>query len=263
MKPLAVVTGASSGIGAEFVRALAASGHDLLLIARRQDRLEQLARAMEAAHGCRVETLACDLASDEQRLLVEQRLAQDPPVSMLVNNAGFGTLGRFFEAPLEGQDQMHRLHVIAPMRLMRAVLPGMLSRGQGSIINVASVAGFLQSVGNVSYCATKHWMNSFSEGIWLELHALQSPVRVQALCPGHTISEFHDTMGMDRAGVPKWMWMNAEFVVAESLRALDRNQLFVIPGWRYRGMLRLWSALPRPLKHRFGIRSARYRKPAR
>jgi short-subunit dehydrogenase len=260
VKPLAVVTGASSGIGEAFARALAASGHDLLLVARRQERLLGLAHELEATFSCAAGTLVCDLADDQQRAALEQCLASDEQVAVLVNNAGFGTLGMFTATPLDGQDQMHRVHVLAPMRLTHAVLPGMIRRGRGSIINVSSVAGFLQSVGNVSYCATKHWMNSFTEGIWLELHAAHSPVRVQALCPGYTMSEFHDTLGVDRAAIPRWMWMKAEFVVSESLRALSHNKLFVIPGWRYRGMLRLYGSLPRALQHAFGKRAARYRK---
>ena len=261
MKPLAVVTGASSGIGVVFARALAASGHDLLLVARRQDRLAETARAIEAAYGCQAEILACDLADDRQRAALEQRLATDERLAVLINNAGFGTLGMFADAPLAAQDQMHRVHVMAPLRLTHAALAPMIRRGQGSIVNVASVAGFLQSVGNVSYCATKHWMNSFTEGIWLELQAAGSPVRVQALCPGYTLSEFHDTLGVDRGAIPSWMWMTAEFVVAESLRALAHNKLFVIPGWRYRSMLRFYHALPRALQYSIGKRSGRFRKP--
>ncbi len=260
MKPLAVITGASSGIGVVFARALAARGHDLLLVARRQDKLEQVAHEIEAEHACRVEILVCDLADDQQREAIEQRLRSDENIEVLINNAGFGTLGMFADATLASQDQMHRVHVLAPMRLTHAALPAMIRRGHGSIVNVASVAGFLQTVGNVSYCATKHWMNSFTEGLWLELNAVKSPVRVQALCPGYTMSEFHDTLGVDRAGIPRWMWMTAEFVVNESLAALPRNRLFVIPGWRYRGMLKLYGALPRALKHTFGKRSARYRR---
>lgn len=259
MKSLAVVTGASSGIGVEFAKALAREGHALLLVARRRDRLEQLAAELSAQYAAGVEILVSDLATDDGCLALEQRLENDA-VAVLVNNAGFGSLGRFFDIPVEGQDQMHRLHVLATMRLMHAALPGMIERGAGAIINVASVAGFLQTVGNVSYCATKAWINSFTEGIWLELKAAGSPVRVQALCPGYTRSEFHDTLKMDRSRIPARLWMSADFVVAESLRGLERNRLFVIPGWKYRAMLRAWSVLPQGLRHWFGMRSASYRQ---
>jgi len=257
---LAVVTGASSGIGVEFSKALARQGHSLLLVARRRERLEQLAAELESRYGTAVDILVGDLATDEGCRALERRLENDPAVALLVNNAGFGSLGRFFDIPVEGQDQMHRLHVLATMRLMHAALPGMIERGQGAIINVASVAGFLQTVGNVSYCATKAWMNSFTEGVWLELKAAGSPVRVQALCPGYTRSEFHDTLKMDRSRIPARLWMSAEFVVAESLRGLERDRLFVIPGWKYRAMMRAWGVLPRGLRHWFGMRSAGYRR---
>lgn len=259
-KPLAVVTGASSGIGAEFAKALARSGYSVLLVARRRDRLEALAERIETECQAEAEILVCDLATDEGCRVLEQRLQNDASLAMLVNNAGFGSLGCFFDIPIHGQDQMHRLHVLAPMRLTHAALPGMIERGAGAIINVASVAGFLQTVGNVGYCATKAWMIHFSEGVWLELRASRSPVRIQALCPGYTLSEFHDTLHMDRSKIPASLWMKAEFVVAESLRGIERDQLIVIPGWRYRAMLRLWAVLPRGLRHWFGMRSAAYRQ---
>ena len=261
MNSLAVITGASSGIGAAFSKALAREGHDLLLVARRRERLEQLAAELESSCKNSVDILVSDLATDEGCLTLERRLENDPSVEVLVNNAGFGSLGRFFDIPVEGQDRMHRLHVLAVMRLMHSALPGMIERGQGTIINVSSVAGFLQTAGNVSYCATKTWVNSFTEGIWLELRAAKSPVRIQALCPGYTRSEFHDTLGMDRSRIPARLWMSAEAVVGESLRALERDQLFVIPGWKYRAMVRAWGVMPRPLRHWFGMRSDGYRRP--
>ena len=137
-----MVTGASSGIGAEFARRLAQDGFALILVARRREQLERLAGELGDA-----EILTADLAST-------------PGLDLLVNNAGFGTRGRFWEAPLDGQERMHRLHVMATMRLTRAALAAMVPRGRGGAINVSSVAGFGQSPGNISYCATKAWMNS-------------------------------------------------------------------------------------------------------
>src|SRR5439155_5068639 len=128
--------------------------------------------------------------------------------------------------------EMHQVHVLAPLRLTRAALPGMVKRNLGAVINVASVAAFFRSRGNVSYCATNGWMNDFSEALHLELKAVRSAVKVQALCPGFTYTEFHDTMGVSRGAVPGSMWMPAEFVVEESLRGLERGKLYVIPGWR-------------------------------
>lgn len=256
-RPLALITGASSGIGATFARQLAARGCDLVLVARRKDRLEEQARAIQGAHSVEAEVLPADLTCGADLQTVEERIAAAPNLEYLVNNAGFGITGRFFSAPLEGQDQMHRLHVLAPMRLMHVALQGMIARGRGNIINVSSVSGFGQNPGSVSYSATKTWMTSFTEGIYMELKSVGSPVRVQALCPGFTLSEFHDTMHFDRKTLPDWMWMSSDEVVDASLRALDRDQLIVIPGWRYRLLVFLMRALPRPLYHSLAIKYAR------
>jgi short-subunit dehydrogenase len=256
-RPTALITGASSGIGATFARRLAARGYDLVLVARRLDRLEQQANAIQAAHSVQAEILAADLTRDTDLKMVEDRIAAAPNLEFLINNAGFGIVGRFFSVPLDGQDQMHRLHVLAPMRLMHAALQGMVARGRGNIVNVSSVSGFGQNPGSVSYSATKTWMSSFTEGIYMELKSIGSPVRVQALCPGFTLSEFHDTMHFDRKAIPAWMWMQADEVVDTSLRALDRDRLFVIPGWRYKLLVFLMRAFPRPLYHSLSIKYAR------
>jgi len=256
-RPLALITGASSGIGATFARQLAVRGFDLVLVARRQERLEQQAHSIQAGHSVQVEVLPADLTCDTDLKAVEDRIAAAPNLEFLVNNAGFGITGRFFSVPVEGQDQMHRLHVLAPMRLMHAALKGMVALGRGNIINVSSVSAFGQNPGSVSYSATKSWMSSFTEGIYMELKSIGSPVRVQALCPGFTLSEFHDTMHFDRKAIPAWMWMSADEVVDTSLRALDRDRLFVIPGWRYRLLVFVMRAFPRQLYHSLAIKYAR------
>jgi short-subunit dehydrogenase len=245
---LAAITGASSGIGATYARRLARDGYDLLLIARRKDRLEKLAAELPTA----AEILVADLTDEADLHTVAARLAAEPRLDLLINNAGFGTLGRFWEAA--SQVEMHKLHVVATVTLTRAALQGMVERRRGSIVNVASVAGFMQNPASVSYCATKAWMISFSEGLWLELKAAGLPIRIQSLCPGFTYSEFHDVLGIDRARIPKSLWMTAEFVVGESLEALERNRLFVVPGWRYKFVVRLFSWLPRSLRHRIMLR---------
>jgi uncharacterized protein len=245
MAGLALITGASSGIGAAFAAALAARGQDLVLVARRRDRLEQLAESLERSHGIRAAALAADLASDDDVARVEQRIASARNLELLVNNAGFGSRGRFFEADARGQDQMHRLHVLATVRLTHAALGGMVERAKGGVINVSSVAGFWQAPGNVSYCATKCWMNSFTEGLAVELRGSGSPVRVQALCPGYTRSEFHESAGLDRGRIGASLWMSAEDVVAESLRGLERGRTFVIPGWKYKAAAFVLKHTPR------------------
>jgi uncharacterized protein len=257
-RPLALITGASSGIGATFARQLAGRAYDLILVARRAERLEALAAELRASHGIAVETLAADLATDGGVARVVARLAASPDLALLVNNAGFGTKGYFYEAGAGQQEAMHRLHVLAPERLTRAVLPGMVERRRGGIVNVASVAGFVQTATNVSYCATKAWMKSFTEGLWLEMRQIGSPVKIQALCPGYTYSEFHDVLHVNRTDVPSFLWMDAAFVVRESLRGLDRGTLFVIPGWKYRLLVGVLKTAPRWI---IQLGARRIRKP--
>src|SRR5208282_4079930 len=168
-KPLAVVTGASSGIGAAFARALAARGYDLALVARRQDRLRQLADELAKHFHVNCTPLRADLTRNAELRGVEQFLAGAANLQLLVNNAGFGILGRFFEASIASQDAMHRLHVLATMRLTHAALRNLTARNQGAIINVSSVAAFVPNPGSTSYYATKAWITCFTEGLYLEL----------------------------------------------------------------------------------------------
>jgi short-subunit dehydrogenase len=247
-RPLALVTGASSGIGAAFARELARRGCDLILVARRAGRLSQLAAELAEVFGVRAEALAADLTKDAELAVVERRVSGEENLEYLVNNAGFGTRGKFFEIDLDGQDRMHRLHVLATLRLTHAALPGMVARRRGNIVNVSSVAAFWETPGNTSYCATKAWMNSLTEGLALELKAAGSPVKVQALCPGFTYTEFHDVMGVDRGVIPGPLWMPAEAVVGASLRGLERGRCIVVPGLGYKFLVLLSRLVPRGLK---------------
>lgn len=254
----AAITGGSSGIGASFARKLAARGYNLLLIARREERMRALAQELSAAHHVEVDTMAADLSADADIDRVADRLRSDPHLAVLVNNAGFGTHGFFFEADVAVQEKMHRLHVLATMRLSHAALQNMTARNAGGLINVASVAGFSQAIQSVSYCATKAWMINFTEGLAIELAEKGSPVKVQALCPGFTLSEFHDVLGMDRSAIAKSLWLTADFVVEESLKGLERGQVVVIPDWRYRWIVRAMKAIPLATAARM---ARRFRKP--
>ena len=250
-RPLAAITGASAGIGAVFARRLAARGYDLLLIARRGERLEKMAAELPV----HVEAFPADLAVPEDLDRVAARLAAEPRLVLLVNNAGFGSRGRFFEAPFEDQARMHRVHIDAILRLTHAVLGGMVQRNEGGVINVSSLAAFARSPANVSYCATKSWINAFTEGVYLDLRGVGSKVKVQALCPGFTYTEFHDVLGMDRGAIPRRLWMSPESVVDASLAGLDAGKLFVIPGWQYRLFASLFSRLPAGLRVRLEART--------
>ena len=234
-KPVALITGASSGLGAVFATKLAARGYDLILVARRTEKLKIFNNA---------EIISADLGTRQGTDAVVAAIERNPQLELLVNNAGFGTKGRFWETDLAGQEQMHQLHIMAVMRLTRAALAGMVPRNKGAVINVSSVAAFGTSEGNVSYCATKAWMNNFTLGLDVELRALKSPVKVQALCPGFTITEFHDTMGVSRSPIPGFLWLKADDVVEASLSGLNRNNPILVPTWKYKFVVACMKLLP-------------------
>jgi hypothetical protein len=245
-RPLAVVTGASAGIGKEFCERLAGRGYDLIAVARDGNRLEALRQDLEQRHGIAVEVFPADLTIDTDVSLLAERLTRSPRLALLVNNAGFGTRGTLADASPALQEAMLRLHTLAPMRLSQAALPVLLKNGKGAIVNVSSVASFLYSAGNVNYCATKAYLTSFSEGLAAELAG--TGIRVQALCPGFTRSEFHQRMDANVRELPRGMWLSAGQVVETSLRTLERGGPVVcIPGLRYKVMVFLLRHLPRRL----------------
>jgi len=243
-RPLAAVTGATAGIGREFCEQLAASQYDLLIVARDGNRLEALRRDLESRHGVTVDVFPADLSVDDDVARLTGVLASASRLTMLVNNAGFGTRGALADASPARQEAMLRLHVLAPMRLTQAALPGMLRNGMGAVVNVSSMASFLYSAGNVNYCATKAYLTTFSEGLAAELKG--TGVRVQALCPGFTRSEFHQRMEADMTHLPRWMWMTAPQVVRASLRNLQRRgPVICIPGIQYRIAAVILRLVPR------------------
>lgn len=234
MNKTALITGASSGLGAEFARQLAAQGYHLVLVARREQRLAELADALEAKHGIHAQVLVANLAHRESMRQVEACIASLPSLEILVNNAGFGTVGSFVEVERGKHDAMIQVHITAPVMLTHAALPGMLIRRKGHIINVASVAGILPLRSEL-YSTTKAFLIQFSETLQTKLGG--SGVYLQALCPGFTVTEFHQTSeytGFRRDKIPGFLWLSAEQVVRESLIALQRHQLICIPGGWYR-----------------------------
>jgi short-subunit dehydrogenase len=254
-RPVALITGATAGLGRVFARRFAASGHDLIIVARDSTRLEALADELTLQHGVHVEVISADLARDDGMRRVADRIAQEPRLSILVNNAGFGTRGRLVTRPVAEQATMLELHVMAPMIHTRAALPGMIERKKGWIINVASVASFTYSAGNANYCASKAYLRVFSEALSLELDG--TGVQVQALCPGFTHTEFHERAGMDKSTMPKWLWLDAERVIDESIAQLERNGPTVcIPSKRFSLIVTLIKYMPdwfvSPVRRRYG-----------
>ncbi len=241
--PTALVTGATAGIGLSFAHQLAESGHDLVLVARDEERLQLLAKQLRTDRGCSVEVLAADLSTDDGCGRVELRLrAEDDPVEVLVNNAGFGLRRPFLANDIAEEERMMRVLVGAVMRLTRAAVPGMQMRGRGAVINVSSVAGFLPGG---TYGAAKSWVTAFTEGLARDVRG--SGVRVMALCPGFVRTEFQERMGLTQDFAPSFMWLDADRVVATALRDLAGGVVVSVPSRRYRIMVGGARLLPRNL----------------
>lgn len=235
MNRTALITGASSGLGAAFSRRLAAQGWDLVLAARRTERLEELAAELTKAPGTAVRVVTADLVQDADLRRLEGLIRETPTLELLINSAGFGTGGTFAETPLEKHLAMHAVHVLAPVRLTYAALEVMLPRGRGGVINVASIAAFLAVAGSVSYSATKAHLVVFSRTLNREVKS--RGLTVQALCPGFMITEFHDATDLEelrRSGVPRWLWMKPVKVVERSLAALAKRRSICVPGLAYK-----------------------------
>ena len=242
----ALITGASSGLGEAYSHALARQGYDLVLVARRLDLLETLAGELKSRYGVGAEALASDLASEVGMDRAVRRIEETDYLSILVNNAGCAVEGFFVDTDIGLQMNSVRLHDLATMRLTRAALPGMIARGGGAVISVSSMGGFFPFPGNVVYNASKAFLVSFTQSLALELW--RTGVRVQVLCPGFTHTSFHATMEADVSQIPEGMWMSADEVVGESLRALNKGRhgrIVFIPGRRNRRLGWLFL-LPRP-----------------
>ncbi|HWH25349.1 MAG TPA: SDR family oxidoreductase [Pseudolysinimonas sp.] len=237
--PIALVTGGTSGIGAEFARQLAARGHDLVLVARDVERLNSMAEELRAT-GRTVEILAADLAKPDDTDAVAARLADtDRPIDVLVNNAGFGLKTKLAVADIAEHDRALNVMVRAILVLSAAVVPGMRERGHGAIINVASIAGQLSMGG---YSAIKSWATIFSQSLANELHG--SGVTVTALEPGWVRTEFHERASIRASSIPSSLWLSPERLVRDCLRDVDRGRVISMPSLRYRQISWFLKHLP-------------------
>ncbi len=223
----AVITGASSGLGESFAKRLAGDGYNLVLIARRREKLETIAQTLQTAHGINVTIATADLINKNDVDQLADQLAAMDNIVMLVNNAGFGSRGDFVDVPASAHRDMIDLHVSATAVLTRAVLPKMIAQGRGGIISVSSTAAFFRGHDRVNYGATKLYLNAFSESLQIELEG--TGVRVQTLCPGFIRSGFHEELG--RPSLPNFLWMETDEVADISLNALNTKSVIIVPGW--------------------------------
>jgi short-subunit dehydrogenase len=241
--PIALITGATSGIGAAFASRLARDGRDLVLVARNRERLEAAAVGYRAA-GVAVEVLPADLSVAEERARIEARLssADAAPVDLLINNAGY-TTGGLLDVDSEALRRQLEVNVASVLELTVAALPGMIDRSRGAVINVSSISGFLP--GNSQYSADKAWVTAFTEAVSAKLAA--TGVRAIALCPGYVRTEFHERAGLDVGRRKGPFWLDADRVVEECLADLAKGKVVSVPSPQYKMVAALVDLLPRPL----------------
>ena len=258
----ALVTGASSGIGREIARRLAAEGSDLVLVARDRERLDLLAKELTAAHdGATVEVLAADLADAARLAAVEARVADaERPLDLVVNNAGFGTYGTFAELDVDTEQREIAVNVTALVRLTHAALRSMLPRHRGAVLNVSSVAGLQATPGNATYGASKAFVASFGESVAGELAG--TGVSLTTVLPGFTRTEFDQRAGIGGRKIPDAAWMSPEAVAEQALAATRAGRPWLVPGLRNKLMVAAAGPVPRTLARRLAARVAGRTKPA-
>ena len=247
MRSWALVTGATAGIGESFTRLLAANNYNVVLVARDLPRLNERAAALQGSYGVETKVLQADLSTDAGCALVESYIAEHE-LDVLINNAGFGINKAFTVSALDTEQNLLDVLVRTPMRLMHVALPGMKARDKGIIINVSSVAGF---IAGGTYSAAKSYLTVLSESLHTELAGTQ--VIISALCPGFTRTEFHQRGRMSMKGLPAFMWLNADAVVAKSWSDAKKGKVISIPGWQYRLLAFTMSIAPRPMVRKIGM----------
>jgi short-subunit dehydrogenase len=247
MASWALVTGATAGIGESFTRLLAENNYNIILVARDLPRMQERARDLETRFKVSTHVIQADLATDDGCAVVEQYITSNQ-VDVLINNAGFGLNKAFTMSSLEAEQQMLDVLVRTPMRLMHSTLPGMKERNKGVVINVSSVAGY---IAGGSYSASKSYITVISESLNTELAGTN--VKVSALCPGFTRTEFHQRARMSMKGLPNFMWLNSDKLVARSWSDALKGEAVSIPGWQYQLLVFVIQTLPRTLVRKVGM----------
>ena len=247
MSSWALVTGATSGIGESFTRLLASHNYNVVLVARDLPRLNERAAALEAKFAISTHVIQADLATDDGCLRIEKYI-QDNQIDVLINNAGFGTNKAFTMSTLDIEQQLLDVLVRTPMRLMHVALPSMKQRNNGIIINVSSVAGY---IAGGTYSASKSYLTVLSESLNTELSATN--VKVSALCPGFTRTEFHQRGKMSMKGLPNFLWLNADRLVEQSWRDALKGKAVSVPGWQYKLLVFVVHTVPRSIVRKIGM----------
>lgn len=246
----ALITGSTSGLGEEYAHQLAADGYSLVLTGRDSQKLTMLQSQLTQQYGMTIDTVVADLTQEEDIRSLEQLLLQRP-IDLLINSAGIGLQLSFETNNIQDEIDHLKVHNEVPMRLMHAALSGMIQRQRGGIINVASIAGFIP---RSTYSAVKNWLIGFSR--WANERYRKQGITVTAVAPGYTRTNFHERLGLPKGeeGIPKWMWLDADVVVRESLRDARRGKALSIPSTRYKVLAAIARVLPARVTTKIGER---------
>ena len=247
MQSWALVTGATVGIGESFTRLLAKNGYNIVLVARDLPRLQERAKSLESTFGIATKVIQADLATDAGCKAIEDFITNNQ-IDVLINNAGFGLNKAFTVSQLDAEQQMLDVLVRTPMRLMHVALPGMKERNKGVIINVSSVAGW---IAGGTYSASKSYLTVLSESLHTELAATN--VKISALCPGFTRTEFHQRGGMSMKGLPAFLWLNSDKLVTTAWKEAIAGKAVSVPGWQYQLLSFVVHSTPRALVRKIGM----------
>jgi|UniRef100_UPI00404B8C5D uncharacterized protein len=247
MSKWAMVTGATAGIGESFTRVLAREGFNIVLVARDLERMKERAATLESQFNVQTTIVQADLATDDGCAKVEKYLTENP-VEVLINNAGFGINKAFSMSELNSEQQLLDVLVRTPMRLMHTVIPQMKARNSGSIVNVSSVAGW---IAGGTYSAAKSYLTVLSESLHTELSG--TGIKISALCPGFTRTEFHERGRMRMNGLPNFMWLSADRVVSQAWKENQNGKVLSVPGWQYLILSTVSRFGPRPLVRKLGM----------
>ena len=247
MQSWALVTGATVGIGESFTRLLAHNGYNIVLVARDLPRLQERAKSLESTFGIATKVIQADLATDAGCKAIEDFITNNQ-IDVLINNAGFGLNKAFTVSQLDAEQQMLDVLVRTPMRLMHVALPGMKERNKGVIINVSSVAGW---IAGGTYSASKSYLTVLSESLHTELAATN--VKISALCPGFTRTEFHQRGGMSMKGLPAFLWLNSDKLVTTAWKEAIAGKAVSVPGWQYQLLSFVVHSTPRALVRKIGM----------
>jgi short-subunit dehydrogenase len=243
----ALVTGATAGIGESFTRLLAENNYNLVLVARDVSRLQERASQLQSQFNVQTHIIQADLSTDAGCAAVEQYITSNQ-IDVLINNAGFGINKAFTMSELKAEQEMFDVLIRTPMRLMHGVLPGMKQRNKGVVINVSSVAGY---IAGGSYSAAKSYLTVISESLHTEL--ADTNIKVSALCPGFTRTEFHQRGRMSMKGLPNFMWLNSDKLVAKAWSDALKGKAVSIPGWQYQILVFVIQSLPRSIIRKVGM----------